>query len=79
MLFQVKLRGRNPDCTVCGDASRIKVEDICRFNYEEFTGSLSCDKVSMAGNVFAKLPIYPFVYIVFLNAPRYLLSPKCLR
>lgn len=40
----VKLRSRNLDCNVCGEVSRVKLEDIRGFNYESFTGSPLSDE-----------------------------------
>lgn len=44
----VKLRSRNSDCNVCGDASHVRVEDICHFNYEHFTGSSLSDETPIS-------------------------------
>ncbi|KAH7440132.1 hypothetical protein KP509_04G093100 [Ceratopteris richardii] len=40
----VKLRNRNPDCSVCRDGSQITEREIQELNYESFTGSSLSDK-----------------------------------
>eukprot|EP00250_Pteridium_aquilinum_P035053 c8531_g1_i1 orf=92-1465(+) len=50
----VKLRSRNPECNVCGDASVVKAENICTFDYEHMTGSSLSDKSPNAIDVIPK-------------------------
>ncbi|GLJ36641.1 hypothetical protein SUGI_0737140 [Cryptomeria japonica] len=43
-IYTVKLRGRSPKCTVCGDNPEISFENFQNFDYEKFTQSPMSDK-----------------------------------
>ncbi|KAI5071154.1 hypothetical protein GOP47_0013405 [Adiantum capillus-veneris] len=40
----VKLRNRNPDCSICSEGSHVTAREIEGLNYESFTGSSLSDK-----------------------------------